>query len=343
MELLNNQYKLLKELALNTYLAEDINTNKQFTIKTYKAIDPSDWNSGAQINEELRKLRLDNEIDDYFYREDKKLNKKIFYKVNSVNSEEKKRENNLNKLHPKNRKNLILIPVCEKCNTPVSLRKINPTHNTAYCNKCHRTRSLIMMEPQNTVKQNLERPRRVQIIKTKNKLTFEMILEKGKLIGFLFILLFTVPYIKHYITGVIGTKTDLIILGSYLFLMLMIMIDRKYIEIKDGYLISGRKPFSFRKQKKLNIEKIEQLYVKKIGSSEFTEDSNYKDSKQYFDTYYLKAILNDNSHIVLYKTGNPKSASYLEYQIEKYLKIQDVIVKNEYDIDNDLAFLHETE
>ena len=77
MQLLNNKYKLTGQKERNIYEATNINTNQKVIISTYKAIAPSDWNLGKEINEELRKSKLKNEIIDFFYRDDPKLNKKI--------------------------------------------------------------------------------------------------------------------------------------------------------------------------------------------------------------------------------------------------------------------------
>ncbi len=351
MQLLNNKYKLTGQKERNIYEATNINTNQKVIISTYKAIAPSDWNLGKEINEELRKSKLKNEIIDFFYRDDPKLNKKIFYKVTLIHENITKQQNNSNSetestySKVKIRKNLILIPVCGTCNTPLNLRNMDPTRNKAYCKKCHRERTIFMKEPEHSIKESLKKPENIDAIIKKNKFLVKLPSNKGKLIVLsLLFLIFLIPG-SIMLTGEIEMgpilKT-LIYMGLILF-SIVVSIPRKYIEIKDNYLIIGHKPFGLSAPKKINLKKLEQLYVKKIGHKELDEDSDYSDKNNYFSQYALKAIIEDNKHILLLKTGNPRLASYLEYQIEEYLKIQDKVVPFEYDIDNDLAFYSEND
>jgi len=354
MKLLNNKYKLLEELCRNTYRAENVETDEEVIIYTYKAVDKSDWDSGKLINEELRKLKLNNKIIDFFYRDDINLNKKIFYKVTLTDlQKEINKENSSNnsnepevkssystEVRPKKmRKSLILVPVCGECNTPLNLRQMDPSRNKAYCKKCHRDRTILMKEPEISIKEGLKKPANIVIEKTKKKFLIKLPAHRGLLfflipmIPILYLILSKLSHVttlQYFITLTIGTLFITILSGV-----------RKYIEIKDNYITIGTKPFNFKKPKKFNINKVEQLYVKKMGKIEFQSDTNYKDSNNYFENYMLKIILTNNEHYIMLKTRNPKLASYLEYQIEEYLKIQDKVVPYEYNIDNDLAFFGE--
>ncbi len=352
MQLLNNKYKLISQIERNIYNAININTTQKVIIYTYKAIAPSDWNLGKKINEELRKSKLNNEIIDFFYRDDPKTNKKIFYKVNFTQEEIDKLKDSSNNNEIKStystikpRKNLILIPVCGTCNTPLSLRNMDPTRNKAYCKKCHRERTIFMKEPEHSIKENLEAPRNIDVIIKKDKFLVKMPSKKGKFILLSLLFLISLIPASIIITGGIEMNSilkTLIYIGG-IFFSFAVAIPRQYIEINEHFLIVGHKPFGLSATKKINLKKLEQLYVKKIGKRELDADTDYSDKKNYFDKYALKAILKGEKHILLLKTRNPKIASYLEYQIEEYLNIQDKIVPFEYNIDNDLAFYDENE
>jgi hypothetical protein len=222
---------------------------------------------------------------------------------------------------------------------------MDPTRNKAYCKKCHRERTIFMKEPEHSIKETLPPPQNIDVIIKKDKFLIKLASSKNKLIILsLLFLIFTLPALIIF-TGQINlddfTKSLLYIEGF--FFLLTLLIPRKFIEIKDNKLIINYKPFSLSSPIKIPLNKLEQLYVKKFGHKELDEDSDYDNKDNYFEQYALKAILKGERHILLLKTKNPKLASYLEYQIEEYLKIQDKIVPFEYNIDNDLSFYSEND
>jgi len=332
-------YHIIKQVSEHRYEAQDINTNEHVEIERYKDISISDWNKGKKINDELRKLKVSNKLKDYFYVESKDHYKKVFYKVYSREPDEKEEVFNFENIK---RKSIILKPICEVCSNPISIRKINPTKNNAFCGRCHRETSFIMVEPKTTIKENLRKPKSLSIKAKKGK--FVIKITSHKLMAFTLLLtLITLTYLKYHFTGKDLTTIDLYIVLGASAIIALIKFNGKYIEIKNGSLTVASKPFRLSKIKEVSIDNLNQLYVKKAARSEFDIDTNYRSKKLYFSTYFLKAILEDNTHIVLYKTNNPVTASYIEYQIEEYLHIHDRIVPGEYDINTDMSFQNEIE
>jgi hypothetical protein len=87
-------------------------------------------------------------------------------------------------------------------------------------------------------------------------------------------------------------------------------VSRKFLEIRTGPL-----PAIFRRNRKIPVHEIDQLYVTKYVDSRTNGNPNF--------AYALYVILKSGKKLQLAKGMNAQTQRYLEYEIESFLGIED--------------------
>jgi hypothetical protein len=91
-------------------------------------------------------------------------------------------------------------------------------------------------------------------------------------------------------------------------------VSRRYLEIRTSPL-----PALFRRNKKIPVENIDQLYVTRYVASRTNGNPNF--------AYALYAILKNGKKLKLVKGMNEETQKYLEYEIESFLGIKDRVIR----------------
>jgi len=377
---LTEKYELLDKIEAGNkklYKARNLFTNEDIFIEKYIETDSSDWNEGAKINNELKNLKQADRIDDYFYVDNKNKRKRMFFKVyleNPLTSTPKRKKIvkkgrdgileekvlssvNLDKVEapPKKEKktrnkHLMVkglvsqkkerIIVCEVCRREISLRNFNALTNTGYCDNCKTERKVFFEEKQNQ-KLRAKASARLNVKKSRNRLIIEIAKNKMDIIGLLLAAIgFGIYWFPYQET--LFDSLEIYLYAGVVLILIIMMLDKKYIDVTKGALRVYSKPFAITPMKKIKAKDIEQIYVKRRKSegADFKlvtyrgRDGHRYTSERYYDaeldTYYLIAKLKEGKgEVWLLKTNNKEDALFMERTIETFLGIKDIHVNAE--------------
>ncbi len=109
-----------------------------------------------------------------------------------------------------------------------------------------------------------------------------------------------------------------------LFRLLAIFINTSHLNVTRRWLNIRTSPIAwpFRRNRRIPVQDIRQLYVTQYEESRTNDRPNY--------AYALHAILKNGEKLKLIRGMNLETMRYLEHEIESFLRIENVPVKDEY-------------
>jgi hypothetical protein len=228
--------------------------------------------------------------------------------------------------------------ICEQCHSEIDAEDIDLKEKLAKCNQCnhifnihsqikqlHKDRGEIDLPKNITIQ---ESPHGLQItrswsnILTAVSLTIFCVFWDGFMIVWFSIALLS----KNYMMAAFGSIHGVVgLLMTYYCIALF--INQTHILINVKYLTISHKPLPFPGAKSLYIRDFKQFYTKERA---IRSRSSSRSHSYYRYIYDLMGISHQDKHIkILSGLSDKIQALYIEQQIEKYLKMEDVYIEGE--------------
>lgn len=229
---------------------------------------------------------------------------------------------------------------CPHCHNIVSAAHIDLEKLIAKCDQCNRVFPFdhqvepVMAFP--TLPPEMLIPDGLEVLKLQSELDIRInwfrAASKG---GFAFLLMFTtiwnlilLPFvITAFATGqfqiLLFTSLHILVGSGLIYYLASVFINTTTVNVTNRYLEIETSPLPnpFRKDKKIPGKDISQLYVTKYVASRTNGRPNY--------AYALYAKLKSGKTLNLVKGMNRETQKYLEYEIERFLKIKDTTINGE--------------
>ncbi|GJM35165.1 MAG: hypothetical protein DHS20C18_41660 [Saprospiraceae bacterium] len=226
---------------------------------------------------------------------------------------------------------------CPSCNSEIRAEDINIDKVLAKCAQCNAVFNFekVLRQPSHK-RQEVLLPVGIESFQTNFELDFEINWRKtSKGLGFfLFFTLFWNGIVGIFVvaglaTGqygmLLGISIHLLIGIGLLYYVLATMLNTTYITVGHRELTVEHRPlrFPFYPNRYLPISDIEQVFIERYVASKSNNSPNF--------AFRVKLIDRNKKRIDLIKgLKHPDQALYIEQEIEKFLKIQDQHVEEEW-------------
>lgn len=229
---------------------------------------------------------------------------------------------------------------CPQCHNIVSAANIDLEKLIAKCDQCNRVfpfdhqvetdLAFPTLQPEMLIPDGLE------VLKLQSELEIRVnwfrASSKG---GFAFLLMFTtiwnlilLPFvITAFATGqfqiLLFTSLHILVGTGLLYYLASVFLNTTTVNVTDRYLEIETSPLPtpFRKDRQISSQDVSQLYVSKYVASRTNGRPNF--------AYALYAKLKSGVTLKLVKGMNRETQKYLEYEIERFLRIEDTTINGE--------------